>query len=385
MTDAASLRQNRPDDTPGREAGPEPGLLRRALSHPVLHAGLVAAIAVVGWVIASHWDRWSGTGRFQSTDDAFVAGDTTPLAAQVSGYVRTVAVDDYQPVKAGQLLAEIEPADYRAQRDLAVADLAAARASLASISDKRSVQASLIEQAEAQISIAQAEVVRAEAEAVRQRELLRKGLAGTEQLVEQADAAARKAVGSLALARAQLSQQQAELTALDATERGLAAQVVAAEARLKLAEDNLGYTRIVSPADGLGGARQVRRGQFVSPGTQIITVMPLGTLWVVANLKETQMSRVRAGEPVRITVDAFPGTTLTGRVASWSPGTGSVFALLPPDNATGNFTKVVQRIPVKITLDPNPALGALIRPGMSVVATIDTGSGERPVGELGDG
>ncbi|QEL26956.1 HlyD family secretion protein (plasmid) [Bosea sp. F3-2] len=349
------------------------GAIGAVLTHPLFHAAIVVAIVALGWTIASRWDRWTGAARLQRTDDAFIAGDTTPLATQISGYVRTVAVDDYQPVEAGQLIAEIEPADYQAQRDLAEADLAAARASLASVADKRAVQRTLIEQAKATITIAEAELVRANAEAVRQRELLRKALAGTEQLVEQADAAAAKAAGTLSLSRSQLAQQEVLLTSLDATERELAAQVDSARARLKLAQDNLGYTRIQAPVAGLTGARQVRPGQFVAPGTQIITVVPMATLWVVANLKETQMTNVRAGEPARVTVDAFPGTVLTGRVASWSPGTGSVFALLPPDNATGNFTKVVQRMPVKITLDPNPDLGVLIRPGMSVVATIDTG------------
>jgi len=343
-----------------------------ALAHPLFHAGIVVVVVAVGWAIAAHWDRWTGSARYQATDDAFIAGDTTPLSAQIAGLVRSVAVDDYQLVRAGDVIVEIEPADFLAQRDLAEADLAAARAKLASVTDKRAVQRTLIDQAKATITIAQAEVLRADAEAIRQRELLRKGLAGTEQLVEQADAAAAKAAGSLSLSRAQLLQQEAVLTSLEATERELAAQVAAAEARLKLAGDNLGYTRILAPVDGLTGARQVHPGQFVSTGSQLITVMPMAKLWVVANLKETQMTNVRVGDKATVTVDAFPGTVLTGRVASWSPGTGSVFALLPPDNATGNFTKVVQRIPVKLTLDPNPDLGALIRPGMSVVATIDT-------------
>jgi len=145
-----------------------------------------------------------------------------------------------------------------------------------------------------------------------------------------------------------------------------------AEAQVAQAQLNLGYTRIVAPADGMVGQRRVRPGQFVNIGTQVIAVMALPHVWVVANYKETQMTNVRAGDPVEVTVDAFPDLRLTGHVESWSPGTGSVFALLPPDNATGNFTKVVQRVPVKIVLDPVPALGTLVRPGMSVVATIRT-------------
>ncbi|WP_342236188.1 HlyD family secretion protein [Inquilinus sp. OTU3971] len=347
--------------------------LKRALTHPVFHAAILVAIVTSGWTVASNWDRWTGTSRFQRTDDAFIAGDTTPLATQISGYVRSVAVDDYQVVASGQLIAEIDPADYQAQRDLAEADLAAARASLAGIADKRAVQAALIDQAKATIDVARAELAPAAAEAKRQRDLLQTGIVGTEQHVEQADADAAKAAGTLSLSQSQLVQQQALLTALDAEEQEDVAQVAAAEARLKLAQDNLGYTRILAPANGMTGARQVRPGQFVSPGTQLITLMPLAKVWVIANLKETQMTNVRVGDRANITVDAFPDVVLSGRVENWSPGTGSVFALLPPDNATGNFTKVVQRMPVKIALDQNPALGALIRPGMSVIATIDTG------------
>jgi membrane fusion protein (multidrug efflux system) len=156
-------------------------------------------------------------------------------------------------------------------------------------------------------------------------------------------------------------------------ENQLKAQVSAAEAQVTLARNNVDYTRIVSPADGMVGLRLVRPGQFVNVGTQVISVVPLPRIWVIANYKETQMTNVRLGDPARVAVDAFPDLALTGHVDSWSPGSGSTFALLPPDNATGNFTKVVQRVPVKIVLDPNPALGTLVRPGLSVEASIDTG------------
>lgn len=367
MADEPSTAALPQDAAPGRNA--------RLLSHPLLHALIVVAIVLLGWIVATRWDRWTGAGQFQRSEDAYVTGDRIPLSTQVSGYVRQVAVDDNQRVDAGQLVAEIEPSDYRAQRDLAAANLAAARANLAGIADNRAVQQALIAQAQATIEISQAELARAGAEARRQRDLLRQGLAGTLQHVEQADADAAKAAGSLALARAQLLQQQALLTALDATESGAVAQVAAAAAQLGLAGNNLGYTRLTAPVAGMTGARQVRPGQFVAAGTQFLTLIPLPKLWIVANLKETQMTRLRLGNRAQVTVDAFPGVVLTGRVESWSPGTGSVFALLPPDNATGNFTKVVQRVPVKIVLDPNPSLGELIRPGMSVIATIDTGEG----------
>lgn len=346
--------------------------LREIFGHPAFHAATAVAIVAIAWFVVAHWDRWTGASRYQRTNDAYITGDVTPLAAKVSGYVKTVAVNDYQPVHAGDLIVEIDPSDYEAQLKLAQAGLAAAQAAQAQIGPRRAVQQTLIQQADANIQASQAELDRAAAEAKRQRSLMKTELAGTEQRVEQADADARKAEATVMLNRAQLEQQKVLLSQLDIEEKQLAAQTKAAGAQVALARNNLGYTRIVSPADGMVGARQVRPGQFVGVGSQVITVVPLPRLWVLANLKETQMTQVRAGDAARVTVDAFPSLVLTGRVESWSPGTGSTFALLPPDNATGNFTKVVQRLPVKIVLDPDSALGTLVRPGMSVIATIDT-------------
>lgn len=340
---------------------------------PFVRVTLVAGSAFVAWYIAGHWDRWAGTARYESTNDAYMTGDLTPLAAKVSGYVSKVAVTDYQVVHAGDLLVEIEPSDYRAQVAQAEANLAAAQAALANLANQRAVQQALVRQADATIHATAADVVRYRLEADRQRALLRGGIAGTEQAVEQADANDKRTDAQLVLNNAQLDQQRALLAAIDVQEKQLTAQVRAAEAELDLARNNLGYTRIVSPADGMTGQRQVRPGQFVNIGTQVLAVVPLPNIWVIANYKETQMTRVRVGQPANLTVDAFPDLALRGHVDSWSPGTGSTFALLPPDNATGNFTKVVQRVPVKIVLDANPALGTLVRPGMSVEATIDTG------------
>ena len=221
-------------------------------------------------------------------------------------------------------------------------------------------------------------MLRFDLEAKRQHDLLRLSSAGTPQLVEQADDNDKRSNAQLKLNEAQLDQQKALLAGLDVQEKQIQAQVRAADAQVDLASDNVRYTRIVSPADGLVGQRQVRPGQFVNVGSQIIAVVPLPKLWVIANYKETQMTDVRIGQPASITVDAFPDLVFTGSVDSWSPGTGSTFALLPPDNATGNFTKVVQRVPVKIVLDYNPIIGTLVRPGMSVEATIDTGAASAP-------
>jgi membrane fusion protein (multidrug efflux system) len=340
---------------------------------PMMRVTLVIAAGVLSWYVAGHWNRWTGAVRYEETDDAYTAGDVTPLAAKVSGYVATVAVTDYQTVRKGDLIVEIDPSDYRAQLAQAEANLAAAQATRANIANQKDVQRALIRQAEATIQATEADLVRYDLEAKRQRDLLQTRIAGTPQLVEQADANERRTGAQLLLNQAQLDQQKALLASLDVQEAQLQAQVRAAEAQVTLARNNLDYTRIVSPADGLVSLRQVRAGQFVNVGTQVISVVPLPRIWVIANYKETQMTNVRLGDPARINVDAFPDLALTGHVDSWSPGTGSTFALLPPDNATGNFTKVVQRVPVKIMLDVNPSLGTLVRPGMSVEATIDTG------------
>jgi membrane fusion protein (multidrug efflux system) len=341
---------------------------------PLVRVTMVIAVGVIAWYVAGHWNRWTGAIRFEATDDAYTAGDVTPLAAKVSGYVAAVGVTDYQTVRKGDLIVEIDASDYRAQLMQAEASLAGAQATLANLANQKDVQRALIRQAEATIRATQADQLRYDLEARRQRDLLQTRLAGTEQLVEQADANKQRTEAELMLNNAQLDQQKALLASLDVQENQLKAQVSNAAAQLTLAQNNLNYTRIVSPADGLVGQRLVRPGQFVNVGTQVISVVPLPRIWVIANYKETQMTNVRLGQPARVTVDAFPALALTGHVDSWSPGTGSTFALLPPDNATGNFTKVVQRVPVKIVLDADPSLGTLVRPGMSVEATIDTGT-----------
>jgi membrane fusion protein (multidrug efflux system) len=343
--------------------------------YPLLRIAFLIFAAWLIWYTAAHWDRWTGAARFESTDDAFVAGDVTPLSARVSGYITEMPVNDFQTIRKDDLIAVIDPSDYKAQLDLAQANLAAAEATLANLENQRAVQQALVREAQATIDAAEADVLRYQLEDQRQRNLYKTGIAGTQQLVEQADANATKAIAQRRLNVAQLDQQKAALAAIDIQEKQLRAQIHAAEAQVALASDNLRYTRILSPADGLVGQRQVRLGQFVNVGTQVIAVVPLPNLWAIANYKETQMTDIRVGQPARVTVDAFPDLKLTGHVDSWSPGTGSTFALLPPDNATGNFTKVVQRVPVKIVLDSNPSLGALVRPGMSVEATVDTGAG----------
>jgi len=341
---------------------------------PALRVMMVIAAGFLTWYVAGHWNRWTGGARYETTDDAYTAGDVTPLSAKVSGHVAAVNITDFQSVRKGDLLIEIDDSDYRAELAKAEANLAAAQAELANIANQKDVQRALVRQADATIKATQADMVRFNLEARRQRDLLRTRIAGTQQLVEQANANEERIGAQLLLNQAQLDQQKALLASLDVQEKQLEAQVLAADAEVSLARNNLAYTRVLSPADGLVGLRQVRVGQFVNVGTRVISVVPLPRIWVIANYKETQMTNIRVGNPARVTVDAFPDLELTGHVESWSPGTGSTFALLPPDNATGNFTKVVQRVPVKIVLDENPSLGALVRPGMSVEVAIDTGA-----------
>jgi membrane fusion protein (multidrug efflux system) len=325
-------------------------------------------------VVAREWDWWVGSAVEQSTDDAYLQADMTPLAAKVPGYVRQVSVQDFQKVKIGGLLVEIVDDDYRAQLEQAEANVAAAQAAIENIEQQKLLQGALIKQAEATIQASEADLTRYHLEAERQQSLLKNRLAGTPQLVEQAVDNEQRTAATLDLNRAQLDQQRQQLNVLESQRKQATATLKAQQAARDLAQINLGYTRIIAPVDGMVGQRQVQAGQYVNVGTQVISVVPLPNVWVIANYKETQMTRVRIGQPARVTVDAFPGLVLHGHVDSWSPASGAQFSLLPPDNATGNFTKVVQRIPVKIVVDPDPAVDELLRPGMSVIATIDTSS-----------
>ncbi len=338
---------------------------------------LVLAACLVA-VLAYQWDWWVGSAVLQSTDDAYLQADTTPLAAKVPGYVRGVPVQDFQMVKAGDLLVQIEDDDYRAQVSQAQANVAAAQAAIDTIEQQKLLQNALIAQADATIDASEADLTRYRLEEVRQQNLLATGIAGTHQVTEQAIDNEKHAEATLALNEAQLEQQRQQLNVLGSQEQQAQAALGAQIAARDLAAINLGYTRIIAPVDGMVGRRPVLPGQYVSVGTLVSTVVPLPNVWVIANYKETQMTRIRVGQNARLTVDAFPGVVLHGHVDSWSPASGAEFSLLPPDNATGNFTKVVQRIPVKIVLDRDPIVGDLLRPGMSVIATIDTNAPAPP-------
>jgi membrane fusion protein (multidrug efflux system) len=332
----------------------------------------VFLIGVLVIFVARDWDWWQGSAARQVTNDAYLQADLTPLAAKSPGYVRSVLVGDFQRVKAGDILVEIVDDDYRATLDQAAASVDAASAAIENIDRQKLLQQALVKQAEATIQATEADLTRYRLEAARQQSLLATRIAGTDQLVEQAVDNEKRTEATLALNQAQLEQQRQQLKVLDSQESQAKATLKGQEAARDLAKIALGYTRIVAPVDGMVGQRQVRPGQYVSAGTQVIALVPLPNVWVIANYKETQMTRIRVRQPASVTVDAFPGVVLHGHVDSWSPGSGAEFSLLPPDNATGNFTKVVQRIPVKILLDPDPRVADLLRPGMSVVAAVDT-------------
>jgi membrane fusion protein (multidrug efflux system) len=333
-------------------------------------AALVAAGAIAV-LFATQWNRWIGNSTRQATDDAYIRGDVTPLSAQVDGYVHHVAVDDYQRVKAGDLLVEIDDSDYRAKVAQAEADLLGAQAAIENLKARKDAQHATVADAEAAVAATQADVERTKLEANRQRELLASTF-GTQQKVEQADADQRRLAATLASKQAEVEAQRRQEAVLDTQELQLRAEAKAKQAALDLAKINLGYTRIVAPVAGEVGERGVYDGQYVHAGTQVISVVPLDNVWVIANYKETQLTHVVIGQGAEIRVDTFPGVVIGARVDSIAPASGSQFSLLPPDNATGNFTKVVQRIPVKLRLNPDNPLAGQLRPGMSVEATILT-------------
>lgn len=332
----------------------------------VLAAFLFIALATL------RWDAWTGNAATQTTNDAYVRAELTRLSSRVAGEVLTVAANDFQRVKAGDLLIQIDPADYQAQVAQAEASVAAAQAALDNLRNQVELQYATIAQAEAAQVSAAAEEVQARQEQERQQSLSQTE-AGTRQKFEQATAAYAKAQADVRASRAVIAAQKHQMEVLDGTKKQRAADVLGAQAALAAAKLKLGYTRIVAPFDGVVGERQVQPGDYVNIGSNLINVVPLPNVYVIANYKETQLTRVRPGQGVDITVDSFPDEKLHGRVERISPASGSQFALLPPDNATGNFTKVVQRVPVRIELDKNQPLLERLLPGMSVVTNIHTG------------
>ncbi len=382
-------------------------------------------------LIAGNWNTWTSERVEQKTDDANVRADLTPLSTKVAGLVARVAVADYQAVKAGDLLVQLQDDDFRAQVQQAVAAVTAAEDALINNRRQKELQDARIAQAADGIRAAEADVAAAEAGIVaanssianarsgieatkadvqrtllerRRQEALIASESATRQKLEQVVADEERYRGQLGSREADLSATEAQLASrqadlvraharlasskseleaqkrqravLDSQELLLHADLNAKRASLMLSQTNLGYTRIAAPEDGIVSERKVRAGQLVSPGTQVLSLVQ-SDVWVQANYKETQVRHIRPGDPAELRMDAFPGVVFKGKVDQLSPASGSQFALLPPDNATGNFTKIVQRVPVKIVLDRGQPTAARLRPGMSVIATVRTQQGVR--------
>jgi membrane fusion protein, multidrug efflux system len=407
-----------------------PALVPRLKRLVVPVAILLMAVGIV-FLIAGNWNAWASERASQETDDAYTRADLTPLSTKVAGLVAMVAVSDYQPVKSGDLLVQLRDDDFRAQVQQAEAGVASGEDALINNQRQKELQDARIVQAEEGIRAAEADITAAEAgiEAAnsaiasarsgidgakadvertslerRRQEALIATESATRQKLEQVVADAQRFQAQLASrqaelaaataqlssrkadllrARAELGTKKAELEAqkrqravLDSQELLLYADLNAKRASLALARTNLGYTRIVAPENGIVSERKVRPGQLVSPGTQVISLVQRD-IWVDANYKETQVRHIHAGDPAEIRVDAFPGVIFRGKVDNVSPASGSQFALLPPDNATGNYTKIVQRVPVKIVLDSGQTEAERLRPGLSVIATVRTsGAGQ---------
>jgi len=340
---------------------------RQAIKRAAL--ALATALGVAAATDFGHYYLTSGR-YLETTDDAYVKADSTIIAPKVSGYIAQVLVNDNQPVTAGQLLAKIDDRDFRAALGQAEADVAAAEAAVRNLEAQIALQQPIIEQGTADIAAAEANLKFAREEQARYDGLMKTG-SGTVQRAQQTDAALRASTAQMQHAKSGLLAAERKVDVLT-TQR---AQAVAQRDRAGAAEQqaalNLSYTGVTAPVDGTVGARSLRVGQFVQAGTQLMAVVPLDAVYVVANFKETQLTHVRSGQPVELTIDGFHGTRLRGHVDSLSPASGLEFALLPPDNATGNFTKIVQRVPVKIVLDDHKLAG-LLRPGMSAEPTVDT-------------
>ena len=337
----------------------------------ILWRALVFIIAVAILIfVTTRWNYWEGSPGWKTTDDAYLQADVTPIASKVSGYIRELPVQDYQRVHSGDLVAQIIDVDYRAAVAQAEANVASATAQSEALKSQRQLQAANVQAAKAVIAATAAVLEQNTRDLARQRRLLQSGSSSTE-AAEKLDTVRAQLTAQLAQNHAQADAAERQLGVLAAQQAQSEAAIAAQRATLQIAALNLSYTRILATQDGVLGQRQVKPGQYVGIGTQITTLTPLPHVWVIANYKETQLTHMGVGQRAEIRVDTFPGQVLRGHVLAFAPASGSQFALLPPDNATGNFTKVVQRIAVKISIDDADGLADRLVPGMSVVARVE--------------
>jgi membrane fusion protein (multidrug efflux system) len=329
----------------------------------------IVAIGIV-IIVSTNWTRWEGGEGWQGTNDAYLQSDLTPISAKVGGYLRDLPIQDFERVHKGQVLAQLVEVDYRAAVEQAEANVASATAQSAALKAQHELQLATIEAARAVVASTSAANAQNERDLARQRRLLETGSSSTE-ASEKLETARAQLQAQLAQTRAQALGAERQLPVLEAQLAQSEAAISAAHAALDTAKLNLSYTTIIATQDGVIGQRQVKPGQLVGVGTQITTLSPIPNVWVIANYKETQLTHMAVGQEAEISVDTFPGHRLKGHVQSFAPASGAEFALLPPDNATGNFTKVVQRIAVKILIDDAGDLKDRLVPGMSVEARVN--------------
>jgi membrane fusion protein (multidrug efflux system) len=333
----------------------------------------IVAIGII-FVVSTRWNRWEGGPGWQVTNDAYLQADLTPIAAKVGGYVHAIPVEDFQRVHAGQLIAQVVEDDYRAAVAQSEAALASATAQAEALKAQQELQLANIAAAHAAVAGVQASVAQNARDLARQHRLLETGSSSTE-ASEKLETARAQLAAQLQQAEAQAHSAERQLAVLAAQEQQAQAAIAAQRANLDVANLNLKYTSIVAPQDGVLGQRQVKPGQYVGVGSQITTLAPLPNVWVIANYKETQLTHMAVGQKAEITVDTFPGHRMRGHIAAFAPASGAQFALLPPDNATGNYTKIVQRLAVKILIDDPDGLRDRLVPGLSVEARVDARDG----------
>lgn len=355
-------------------------IARKSIGRKALLRMALLALAMVGGAgYASHW--WSH-GRFiEGTDDAYVGADVTVISAKVPGYITEVAVVDNQFVKAGDLLARIDVRDYTAALAKADGAVAAQRARLANLDAVEQLQHALISQAKAQIDARSAEAQRAMNDKVRYQTLV-SSQAVSVQSAQRVEATWKTAQADRAHAEAGWLAARQQLAVIDTQRQQTQAALAQAEADREQARLNIGYTELRSPVDGYVGNRRAKVGAFAASGSQLISVVPAHGLWVDANFKEDQLANMQVGQTVSVTADILPGHTFHGRIESIAPATGAQFSVLPPENATGNFTKIVQRVPVRVRLEGSDADFGALRPGLSVIAEVDTGPQALPQAKL---
>ena len=372
---APTPRETTPEAAGPAASTPQPAVAaapKRKLNRKVLIAGVALLALAAGGAYGSYY--WT-TGRYLvATDDAYVGAKNTTLSAKVSGYVSFVMIDDNARVRTGDVIAKIDDGDYVLAVDAARGKVATQRATVERIGKQVTAQGAAVDQAKAQLASTEAGATRADLELARQQSLASREFA-SKQALETAQANKAQTAASVKGAQAAVEAAEANVDVLKSQQEEAARTLKELETALAKAERDLSFTVIRAPMDGVIGNRAMQVGDYVQPGQRLASLVPLDAVYVDANFKETQLSKLKPGQPVSISVDALGGTKIDGTVVSVAPASGSVFSLLPPDNATGNFTKIVQRVPVRIEVPLTLAEQGVLRPGMSVVVNVDTKPG----------